>query len=107
MNLLLTEVFQRHPDEFILMIYDQAPSRSKSALEIPEQIFVETLPPYCPQLNPVEHIWDELREKYFPNLIFDDMAQLEKTLIEGLLYFEAQPDIVQSITGFDWIVRNI
>ena len=107
MNLFLAEVSQRHPDEFILMIYDQAPSHSKSALEIPAQMMVETLPPYCPQLNPVEHVWDELREKFFPNLIFEDMAQLEETLIEGLLYFEAQSDIVQSITGFDWIVRNI
>ena len=107
MNLFLAEVSQRHPGEFILMIYDQAPSHSKSALEIPEQMMVETLPPYCPQLNPVEHVWDELREKYFPNLIFENMAQLEETLIEGRLYFEAQSDIVQSITGFDCIVRNI
>lgn len=68
---------------------------------------VEMLPPYCPQLNPVENVWDELREKYFPNLIFDDMTHLEDKLIEGLLYFEAQSDIVQSITGFDWIVCNI
>ena len=48
-----------------------------------------------------------IAEKYFPNLIFDDMTHLEDKLIEGLLYFEAQSDIVQSITGFDWIVCNI
>lgn len=107
MNLFLAEVSQRHPDEFILMIYDQAPSHSETALEIPERMMVETLPPYCPQLNPVENVWGELREKYFPNLIFDDMTQLEEKLIEGLVYYEAQSDIVQSITGFDWIVSNI
>jgi transposase len=28
-------------------------------------------PPYSPELNPVEHIWDELREKWFANLVFD------------------------------------
>ena len=68
---------------------------------------VETLPPYCPQLNPVEHVWDELRGKYLPNLIFKDMTHLELTLIEGLLHLETQSDIVQSIPGFDWIVCNI
>ncbi len=68
---------------------------------------VETLPPYCPQLNPVEHVWDELRGKYLPNLIFKDMTHLELTLIEGLLHLKAQSDIVQSIPGFDWIVCNI
>jgi transposase len=25
------------------------------------------LPPYSPELNPVEHLWDEIREKWFPN----------------------------------------
>ena len=68
MNLFLSEVSQRHRDEFILMIYDQAPSHSESALSIPEQMMVSALPPYCPQLNPVEHVWDEIREKFFPNL---------------------------------------
>ncbi len=29
------------------------------------------LPPYAPELNPVEHLWDELREKEFANKVFD------------------------------------
>ena len=107
MSLFLSEVSRRHPDEFILMIYDQAPSHSKSALAIPERMMVESLPAYCPELNPVENMWESLREKFFPNQMFSDMTELENQLIEGLLYFETHPDIVQSITGFDWIVCNI
>lgn len=35
------------------------------------------LPPYEPEFNPVEHVWDELREKHFHNKVFDGLDALE------------------------------
>jgi len=35
---------------------------------------VDPLPGYSPELNPQEHIWDEVREKAFPNLVLDEMG---------------------------------
>ncbi len=35
---------------------------------------VRTLPPYSPQLNPVENIWDDRREKFFANIVFESTA---------------------------------
>ncbi len=105
MNLFLAEVARRHPHEYILMLYDGAPCHSPTALTIPKNMMVETLPPYCPELNPTEHIWDEIREKFFPNLVFDSMVAVENKLVEAILYMENNPDVVQSITGFKWIVR--
>jgi transposase len=43
------------------------------ALVVPENIRLYRLPAYSPQLNPQEHIWDENREKEFPNRVFADM----------------------------------
>jgi hypothetical protein len=34
---------------------------------------LEALPPSSPQLNPMEHIWDEIREKWFANKVFDSL----------------------------------
>ena len=42
------------------------------------------LPPYAPELNPQEHVWDELREKEFPNRVFADMASVRAQLEAGL-----------------------
>ena len=39
-------------------------------LRIPENIRLLPLPPYSPELNPVEHLWEEIREKWFPPLVF-------------------------------------
>ncbi len=41
-------------------------------------------PAYSPELNPVEHIWDELREKYFHNRIFPSLEALIDVLCQGL-----------------------
>jgi transposase len=107
MNLFLAELADRHPDEFILLISDCAPSHSEGALKIPDNIMIAFLPPYSPELNPVENIWEEVREKSFPNLAFESMDQLEEHLVEALLRLENDPVTVQSIAGFQWIVSSL
>lgn len=107
MNLFLAEVARRHSREYILMLYDGAPCHSPTALAIPENMMVKTLPAYCPELNPTEHVWDEIREKFFPNLVFDSLTAVENKLVEAVLYLEMNPRIVQSITGFQWIMRTL
>src|SRR3546814_4816743 len=41
------------------------------------------LPGYSPELNPQEHLWDEIREKEFPNRVFSDMSGVVRTLETG------------------------
>ncbi len=73
-------------------------------LKIPQNIRLLPLPPYSPQLNPVEHLWEEIREKWFPNLVFDSLAAVEDGLVEALAALENDRDRVAKITGFDWII---
>lgn len=70
MNLFLQQVAQEFADSFILMQVDQAGWHRSRALHIPENIRLIFHPPYSPELNPVEHLWDELREKFFLNRVF-------------------------------------
>jgi hypothetical protein len=60
-------------------------------------------PSWSPQLNPAEHVWDELREKYFANRRFASMDQLEEQLVAGLATLEADLPRRASLTGFSWI----
>ena len=106
MNLFLEEISKRHKDEYILMIYDGAPCHSEGVLKIPKNMMIEKLPPYCPQLNPVENIWDEMREKFFGNHVFDSMDAVEERLIRACIHLESSPLIVKSITSFPWITSH-
>jgi len=107
MNVFLQEVSERHKEKFILMFCDGAPCHSDTALDVPNNMMLKHFPPYCPQLNPSENMWDEIREKFFPNLVFDSMDAVENKLVEASLYYENNPKIVKSITGFDWIIDGM
>jgi transposase len=104
MSIFLAEVGQRHPEDFILMVLDGAGWHRASTLVIPENMRLLPLPPYSPQLNPMEHLWDEVREKWFLNEVFDALDGVEDRLEESLADLEQNKGLVASITGFDWII---
>ena len=59
--------------------------------------------PYAPELNPVEHIWDESREKYLHNKAFDVIEALEDQLAIGFVALGLHRYRVKSIVSWDWI----
>ena len=105
MSLFLAEVAHRHREEFILMVLDGAGWHRAKDLEIPHNMKLISLPPYSPELNPVENLWDEVREKWFDNLVFDSLDAVEDGLEEALATLEKEKRRVQSITAFEWIVN--
>ena len=107
MQLFITEIARRYPQENIVMVVDGAGWHQSKSLVMPKNLKLHFLPPYSPELNPQEHIWDELREKYFHNQAFDSMDALEEQLLVGLRYLERSPDIVKSISAWDWILSSV
>ena len=107
MQCFLDEVAARHPQSRIIMVIDGAGWHRSLALKPPPNMQLLRLPPYAPELNPVEHVWDELREKHFHNKAFDSIDALEDQLIDGLLALETNPARVQSIVAWDWIINSL
>jgi transposase len=64
MSLFLAEVGRRYPHEFVLMVLDGAGWHKAGDLVVPAQRRLEWLPARSPELNPAEHLWEELREKW-------------------------------------------
>jgi hypothetical protein len=104
MGVFLAQVSAAHPDDFIIMVVDGASSHTAKALVVPENIRLVRLPPYSPELNPQEHLWDEIREKEFPNRVFSSMEGVIKTLEAGLPKLAADHDRVRSICAWPWII---
>jgi len=78
MNLFLKQVSEDLRDYFIIIqqALDRAPWNRSKTLEIPEKIRLLTQPSYSPELMPVEHLWEDLRENYFNNRIFKSMSKV-------------------------------
>ena len=103
MSIFLHEVSQRHPNELILMVLDGAGWHKAKRLLLPANMRLVFLPPWSPQLNPVEHLWDEVREKWFGNRVFDSLSAVEEQLLTALKILEEDSPRVASLAGFDWI----
>ena len=65
------------------------------------------LRPYAPELNPIEHVWDELREKFFHNRVFDSLDALENHLTLALKSLEDDPNRVESSVSWSWIIAAL
>jgi transposase len=107
MQIFLDEVGARHPMHRIILVLDGAGWHASTELKPPGNMKLLSLPPYAPELNPVEHLWDELREKHFHNKAFDSIDALEDQLQTGLLALENDMPQVKSIVAWDWIVNAL
>ena len=103
MSLFLSEVAQRHAGEFIVMVMDQAGWHIAGELAVPPNMRLLFLPPYSPELNPAEHLWESLREDCFANNVFANLDAVESALTIGLVALEADSIRTRSMTGFKWI----
>jgi len=69
-------------------------------LKIPSNIFFIQQPPYSPETNSVEHIWDEIREKDLHNKYFKDIKNAVDAVCNGLNRLNANPEYLKSLTNF-------
>lgn len=107
MQIFIDEVASRHPDDRIVMVFDGAGWHKSKSLKIPGNMRLVSLPPYAPELNPVEHIWDDLREKSFHNRVFDSLDGLENHLELSLRTMEDGKERVKSIVAWPWILSSL
>lgn len=107
MQIFLDEIAARYPDERIIMVVDGAGWHNSDSLVVPQNMRLLKLPPYSPELNPVEHIWDDLREKSFHNRVFKSIEALENHLCESLKEMELDNQRVHSIVAWPWIINSL
>ena len=100
MNIFLHHVSITFSEYFIVMQVDQAGWHDAKDLTIPENIRLIYQPAYSPELNPVEHLWEELREKDLPNCVFPSLDAVIDALCNGLQRLEHNTNLIHSMTYF-------
>jgi transposase len=83
---------KKYSRQLILLFVDGAGNHQSEELEVPPNIIMHLLPPYSPELNPQENLWDEIREKIFKNYALKSMDEVYANLGRSTGKFrEAQP----------------
>lgn len=102
MSLFLKQLSQTYPDDCIILIMDNARWHTASILEIPDNLHCLFIPPYTPEMNPIERLWKKFR-KDFVNKLFASLKLVEKQLQKTV--DNLTNELVMSLTRSTWINR--
>ena len=100
MHLFLEHVSSTSAKYLVVMQVDQAGWHLTKDLRLPDNIRLIAQPAYSPELNPVEHIWEELREKQLAHLALSSLDDVIDKGCAGLNQLEADPERLRSLTSF-------
>jgi transposase len=73
---------------------------------VPATITLMPLPPKCPELNPVENVWQFIRENWLSNRVFPSYDNLLDHCCEAWNHLISQPWKIMSIGLRDWAHRS-
>jgi hypothetical protein len=103
MNLHLAEIStQVAADAHAVVILDQTGWHGAKALRVPGNISLLPLPPYRPELNPVENLWQFLKHNFLNARVFETYDAIVAACCDAWNRLRAIPGQIQSITTRDW-----
>ena len=102
MNLFLRELSAAYWDDYIVLVADVAAWHKSKGLELPPNIEIIPLPPYTPEMNPIEQIWAWLRLHGFRNKVFQTLEKVVDKLCETIRTLSCET--VHNITFRNWIL---
>lgn len=103
MNIFLKKLSEQYPENIIVLCCDGAAWHKSRGLELPENIVLFHIPPYTPEMNPIEQIWKEIRKRGFRNEVFATLEKVVDRLCDTICTLSNQ--VVSSITGRLWIIE--
>ena len=96
---------QVSPGAHALLILDRAGWHTTGKLDIPANISLLPLPPKAPELNPVENIWQFMRDNWLSNRIFKSFDEIVAIYCEAWNSLIDQPWQIMSIGLRKWAHR--
>ena len=106
-----TDMMQLHLDEIsrnvaegahAVLILDRAGWHTTSRLDVPDNITPIFLPSRAPELNPVENVWQYLRQNWLSNTVFENYDAIVDAACAAWRNLIAQPETITSIGMRHW-----
>lgn len=92
------------PGKHAVLVVDKAAWHLTGKLEVPENISIVPLPPYSPELNPVEQVWQQLRHRSLANRCFKNYEHIVEACCEAWNKFVTCPSNIQSLCARKWAI---
>jgi hypothetical protein len=89
------------------LVCDGAGYHGAVALAVPDNITLIPLPPYAPELNPTENIWEYLRGNKLANTVFESYDDIVDKTCEAWMFFASDKERVASVTARTWATVKV
>ena len=89
-----------------IVIEDGAGYHTAHAVKVPDNITIVKLPPYTPELNSAENIWQWIRQNKLSNRVYETYNDLVDAACDAWNDFTADPNVVTSVTTRQWAHVN-
>lgn len=90
-------------DTHVVLVLDGAGWHKSNDLVVPDSMTLLFLPPYSPELMPMELVWQWMRQHDLSNRVLNDEAYIDQACSES--WNKRTPDRLQTITTTEWIMR--
>jgi transposase len=97
---------QLEPGTHAVLILDQAGWHGARRLAVPENVTLLPLPPYSPELNPVERVWLYLRERFLSHRLLADYEAVLDAACDAWKALVAEIGRLASLTAYPYLLRS-
>ncbi|MGO9484657.1 MAG: transposase, partial [Rhodomicrobium sp.] len=84
-------------------VLDGAGWHGSEELVVPENITIITLPPYSPELNPAENIWESFRKNKLSNRLYETYEHIVDACCDAWNTLMAAPESIATLTQRQWV----
>jgi transposase len=106
MTLFLAELAQAvAPGAHAIVLMDKAGWHIADDLVVPTNLSLAFLPPYSPELNPIERLWLYLRDNRLTHRVFADTAQIIETCCDAWNALLAETGRIRSLCSYPWLQK--
>ena len=101
-QIFLDEFAKVYPASLNILVLDNGSFHQAKSLQVPDNIVFLFLPPYSPELNPIERLWQDIKAKLFQNVL-TSLQEIQDKLAEIIRSYTKIT--IESITKYDYITK--
>lgn len=102
-QMFVDHLSQTFADTLNVVILDNGRFHHAKTLKVPDNVVLLFLPPYCPELNPIERLWQDIKAKLFSKA-YQTLTQMQETITRILNGYSNTT--ISNITGFPYFIKT-
>ena len=104
-TIFLRHFGQHYAESLNIVLLDQAPAHVAQRVQCPDNVILMWLPPYSPELNPVERLWEDLKARIdvFDGRIRSSLTRLQDHVADIVRRYTTET--IASLTGYAYLVE--